>query len=55
MSNRTHLISWVLALVPALGYGQALDPSTVTLDAAGAEKSIRATQEMAGNGHRPVP
>lgn len=53
MSNRTRLVSWLLGLLPVLAQGQALDPSTVTLNAAGAEKFIRATQAMAASGQGP--
>ncbi len=53
MSNHTRVVSWLLALLPMLVQGQALDPSTVTLSATGAEKLIRATQAMAASGQGP--
>ena len=53
MSIRTRLASCLLALVPALTFAQALDPATVTLNAAGAEKFVRATQAMVASGQGP--
>jgi len=53
MSNHTRLVSWLFALLPMLVQGQVLDPSTITLSAAGAEKFIRATQAMAASGQDP--
>jgi hypothetical protein len=51
--NRTSLVTCLLVLFPALSFAQALDPSTVALDAAGAEKFVRATQTMATSGQMP--
>ena len=53
MSTRTRLLSCVLVLLPVLSFAQALDPSTVTLNAASAEKFVRATQAMAASGQGP--
>ena len=53
MSIRTRLASCLLTLVPALTFAQSLDPATVTLNAAGAEKFVRATQAMVASGQGP--
>jgi hypothetical protein len=50
---RTRLLSCLLFLLPAIAFAQALDPSTVTLNAAAAEKFVRATQAMAASGEGP--
>jgi hypothetical protein len=51
--KRTSLVACLLVLFPALSFAQALDPSTVALNAAGAEKFVRATQTMAKSGQMP--
>jgi hypothetical protein len=53
MSIRARVVFCLLALVPTLSSAQALDPSTVTLNAASAEKFVRATQAMAASGEGP--
>jgi hypothetical protein len=53
MSIPTRLVLCLIMVLPAVSRGQSLDPSTVTLSAASAEKFVRATQAMARSGEGP--
>jgi hypothetical protein len=53
MSIPSRLVLCLLPVLPALSLAQELDPATVTLSAASAEKFVRATQSMARSGEGP--